>query len=102
MSGDTKVSTSQIGAVADKMDRLNKDLHDVLKRSEKYMNDLQKSWEGKASSETISGYQSFAKKYFESYQEMIDAYVVFLRKQVQTNYFDAEKQNINVATRFTD
>ena len=49
---------------------------------------------------TISAYDTFATNYFQTYYDIIDAYVKFLRQNVSTDYQATETANTNLADAF--
>ena len=100
MAGQIRVNTAQVAQIASTIESLNKKLNDELITSRAAVNSLSSTWEGEASQATISSFEDFAKKYFESYYEIIDNYVKFLRANVETGYFDTETANTNISDAF--
>lgn len=100
MAGQIRVNTDQVAQIASSIEGLNKKLDDELKNSQTAIKSLASTWEGEASQATISAYDSFAAKYFQTYYDIIDSYVKFLRTNVETGYFDTETTNNTLADAF--
>ncbi len=100
MAGQIKVSTAQVADIAQQIDGLNKKLYDELKRSQETIKNLSNTWDGEAAQATYASYDSFAAKYFQTYHDILDDYVKFLRINVEQNYFETETANINLADAF--
>ena len=94
------VNTAQVEEIADAMNRLNTKLNDTLEASRDTVNGLQQVWSGQASEESRSAYNNFAKKYFDTYRQLIDQYVVFLREAVAKGYYDVETANSELSDAF--
>lgn len=101
MAGNSvRVNTEQVGQIATNLETLNGRLREELENSKQVVNDLRSIWEGEAAEATISSYNEFANKYFESYEDVIKQYVTFLRQNVESGYFDTETANVNLADAF--
>ncbi|MGX6443800.1 WXG100 family type VII secretion target [Neobacillus sp. K501] len=100
MAGHIKVSTAQVGDIATQIEGLNTRLAEELKNSQKTIQNLSNVWEGEASQATVGAYDSFAAKYFQNYQDILDNYVKFLRMNVDQGYFETETANTNLADAF--
>ena len=101
MSGDKmKLYAHQVLNIADKMEKENQNLTAELERSQKIMDGLKDIWRGEAADATVDSYNSFYKKYADQYQQDVDSYVQFLRKNVAEGYFQVEKQNKGLAAQF--
>ncbi|WP_068673712.1 WXG100 family type VII secretion target [Oceanobacillus sp. Castelsardo] len=100
MAGQIKVSTAQVSDIASTIERLNQQLHDELTNSKQTIQNLQNTWQGEASEATVSSYEEFANKYFQTYYEILDEYVKFLRLNVEQGYFETETANTNLADAF--
>jgi uncharacterized protein YukE len=61
---------------------------------------LQSEWQGEASEETRTAFNTFAQKYFQNYYEILDSYVKFLRTNVAQGYFETETANTTLADAF--
>nr|WP_263324547.1 WXG100 family type VII secretion target [Neobacillus sp. Marseille-Q6967] len=100
MAGNIKVSTAQVADIATTIEGLNTRLAEELKNSQNTIKNLANAWEGEASQATISSYDEFAAKYFQTYQDILDSYVKFLRVNVDQGYFETETANTNLADAF--
>lgn len=100
MAGQIRVNTEQVAQIASDIDGLNKKLDEELKASHATIKALSTTWEGEASEATITSFESFANKYFQSYFDIIDGYVKFLRTNVDAGYFDTETANVSLSDSF--
>ena len=100
MSDLIKIDTDQVNVIADDLDRLNNELQDKLVSAQKAVTGLESVWSGDAASATIEAINSFAGDYFQSYKDLIDQYVVFLRKNVSEGYASVETVNTSLADAF--
>lgn len=87
------VNTEQVSAIATKIENLNNRLRDELNATKETVDRLSDIWEGEAARETISSYNEFASKYFQNYYDVLEQYVVFLRRDVEQGYTAVETQN---------
>lgn len=94
MAGNSiKVNTSEVGAIASELNDLNHQLSDTLQESKQCIESLRNVWESQAADLTIRHYEEFAAKYFNTYEDIIDQYVQFLRRNVEAGYFITETAN---------
>ncbi len=101
MAGNsTKVNTDQVEQIAGNLENLNRRLTDELKNARNTLNNLSNIWTGEAAQETTSSFNEFADKYFQSYEDIIQQYVQFLRTSVAEGYFNTETQNISLSDAF--
>lgn len=101
MAGNSiKVSTDQVAAIANDIDRINKDLFEKLQDAKKTFDNLSNIWQGEAAQTSIQNFDSFANKYFQNYHDIIDSYVKFLRSHVEQGYTETETQNVNLADAY--
>ncbi|MCL2662958.1 MAG: WXG100 family type VII secretion target [Oscillospiraceae bacterium] len=100
MAGQIRVNTSQVAQIATSIENLNKRLDAELKDSQANVKSLSSTWEGEASNATISAFDSFAAKYFQTYYDVIDSYVKFLRRNVDSGYFETETAVTNLSGEF--
>jgi Uncharacterized protein conserved in bacteria len=100
MAGQIRVNTAQVAQIASNIESLNKKLSEELVTSQSAVKGLSATWEGEAAQATIAAFDSFASKYFQSYYDVIDNYVKFLRVNVETGYFDTETANSNISDVF--
>ncbi len=94
------VNTDQVAQIATNIENLNKRLSAELDSAKVTINDLANIWEGEAAQATLSSFNEFSGKYFQSYEEVLAQYVQFLRSNVEQGYFDTETQNIGLADAF--
>lgn len=97
MSEMMKITPEQILSYANTLKSLNGQLAEILTSSKTQIDSLQGSWTGTASEATISAFNGFANKYFGNYQQMIDAYVQFLTKNVAESYSQTQQINTDLA-----
>lgn len=100
MAGTIKISTDQVEAIASSIENSNKKLKSTLEESQSTIKSLSSTWQGEASQATIAAYDQFAANYFETFYDIIDAYVKFLRMNVSTDYQSTETANISLADAF--
>ena len=100
MAGTIKISTDQVEAIATSIENNNKKLKSTLEDSQSAVKSLSSTWQGEAAQSTISAYDTFATNYFQTYYDIIDAYVKFLRQNVSTDYQATETANTNLADAF--
>ena len=100
MAGEIRINTDEVAMAATSIEELNKKLNEKLLEGQNVVKALGATWEGEASQQTMSAFDAFAGKYFESYKEMIDSYVVFLREKVEQGYFTTETKNADIASQF--
>ncbi len=94
------VNTDQVSEIASNIESLNKKLTDELNTSRDLFNALGNSWSGEAFEASKSAYNEFATKFFQTYYDVIDNYVKFLRNNVSQGYFDVETVNTNLSEAF--
>jgi len=94
------VNTDQVSEIATEIESLNKKLTDELNTSRDLFNALGNSWSGEAFESSKSAYNEFASKFFQTYYDIIDNYVKFLRNNVSQGYFDVETVNTNLSEAF--
>lgn len=95
-----KVDTDQVGQVANNIDSLNNQLKEELEKCKTVIDGLASTWSGEAYNATKDNFQSFATQYFQSYYEMIDNYVKFLRTNIEQGYYDNETKVSTLAENF--
>ena len=92
-----KIDTAAIESAAATIQALNESLESTLKESQSNVQSLSGVWSGAAADATISSYNSFASKYFEDYNQLLNDYVVFLRQVAVGNYEQVETQNTSMS-----
>lgn len=100
MTGEIRISTEEVNLSASSIEHLNNKLNDKLLESQAAIKALGQTWEGEAYDATLASFNTFAGKYFESYKELIDDYVKFLREKVGEGYFKTEVKNEELASLF--
>lgn len=97
MASNLTLDTAQVAGVAAQIRQLNGELEEVLNSTNAKMKALGGSWTGAAAAAAIGSYDSFARKYFQEYKAVIDAYAKFLETNVSEDYTAIEKGNIAAA-----
>ncbi len=101
MAGNSiKVNTDQVAQIANNLENLNKQLTEQLTTAKTTVDNLSNIWQSEAATETITAFDEFANRYFQSYEDIITQYVTFLRTNVEQGYFDTETTNIGLADAF--
>ncbi|MBQ6040246.1 MAG: WXG100 family type VII secretion target [Oscillospiraceae bacterium] len=94
------VNTDQVKEIAAALSALNTKLRDTLNESQATITGLSRVWTGEAFEATKAAFDSFAQRYFQQYQEVIESYVRFLNNQVSEGYFQVETANTQAAEAF--
>lgn len=94
------LSTEQVLEIASQIENDNRQLQELLNTSKSTVDSLSSYWTGAASDETRASYDSFAGKYFQTYYDVLDQYVRFLRNNVVINYEETEQVNTQLADAF--
>lgn len=94
------INTDQVTEIGNAIESLNKKLSDELTASQELFNTLGNSWSGEAYEASKGAYSEFASKYFQTYYDIIDNYVKFLRTNVSQGYFDVETANTSLSDAF--
>lgn len=100
MAGEIRISTEEVALSATSIENLNQKLNDKLLEAQNAIKALGATWQGEAYDETMSTFNTFAGKYFDSYKELVDSYVKFLRESVESGYFQTETKNVDLANQF--
>lgn len=100
MAGQIRIDTDQVNAVAQTIENLNGQLKEELNNAKSTIKGLSTSWEGEAANAVISSFDEFSDKYFQSYYDVIDNYVKFLRNTVVQGYETTESTNTSLADQF--
>ena len=99
MTGIT-LDSEQVLGIASQIENNNKQLDQLLKDSKATVDSLSSYWSGKASDETRTSYDSFANKFFQTYYDVLEQYVKFLRVNVAEQYTQTEQVNTQLADAF--
>lgn len=100
MSNRMTLDTDQVLAIASQIESDNQQLQRLLEDSKTTLDSLSASWTGQASEQTRSAYNSFSTTYFQTYYDVLDQYVKFLRTNVSQQYQEAETVNTQLADAF--
>jgi len=101
MAGNSiRTDTDQVLQIASSLEGLNRDLSNELKNSKQTIDGLADIWQGEAARATITAFDSFSAKYFQTYEDVITQYVKFLRTNVAAGYEETETANIGLADAF--
>lgn len=94
------VNSDEVSKIADELEKGNKDLKKELDKTSEIMINLQKSWDSSAYKESNKAFQKFYADYSESYNDIINGYIQFLRTNVSSGYVSTEKSNIDLASQY--
>jgi WXG100 family type VII secretion target len=100
MATQITIDSEQVLAIATQIENDNQQLQQLLNDSKAAVDSLSYYWTGKASDETRASYESFAGKYFQTYYDVLDQYVKFLRNNVAAQYEQTEQVNTQLADAF--
>lgn len=94
------LDTEQVLAIARQIENDNKQLKQLLDDSKSSIDALSSVWTGQAAEETRKSYEGFANKFFQTYYDVLDQYVKFLRTNVSEQYSQVEQVNTSLADAF--
>ncbi|MDR1210347.1 MAG: WXG100 family type VII secretion target [Clostridiales bacterium] len=94
------LDSEQVLAIASQIESDNHQLQQLLDDSKASVDALSSNWAGRASDETRASYESFAGKYFQTYYDVLEQYVKFLRNNVAAQYEQTEQVNVQLADAF--
>ena len=100
MSSQITIDSEQVMSIASQIDSDNKRLQELLTQSKSTVDSLGSVWTGGAADETRSSYETFAGKFFQTYHDVLDQYVKFLRSNVASQYEQVEQANRQLADAF--
>lgn len=101
MAGNnTRINTEEIMQIASNIEKLNNELNEKLEESKSTIEGLTNIYQGEAAENTISSYNTFASKYFQTYKDILQNYVKFLRTNVAEDYVKVETKNIQLSESF--
>lgn len=100
MATQITIDSEQVLAIASQIEGDNQQLKQLLDDSKSSVDALSSYWTGKASDETRASYESFAGKFFQTYYDVLDQYVKFLRNNVAAQYEQTEQVNTQLADAF--
>jgi len=99
MTGMT-IDTNEVLAIAGRIENDNIQLRNLLDTSKVRIDNLTSYWQGQAATATQEAYASFANRFFQQYQDVLQQYVVFLRRNVAEQYTETESVNTQLADAF--
>ena len=99
MTGIT-IDTNEVLAIAGRIESDNIELRNLLNDSKATIGRLTSTWQGKAAEETVSAYEQFSNRFFQQYQDILDQYVTFLRRNVAEQYQETENVNTQLSDAF--
>ena len=94
------IDSNEVLAIASRIESDNNQLRDLLNESKATVDGLASVFTGKASDDTRASYDSFANKFFQQYQDVLNQYVIFLRRNVAEQYGETENINTQLADAF--
>jgi WXG100 family type VII secretion target len=100
MSSQITIDSEQVMSIASQIDSDNKRLQELLTQSKSTVDGLGSVWTGGAADETRNSYETFAGKFFQTYHDVLDQYVKFLRSNVASQYEQVEQANRQLADAF--
>lgn len=95
-----RIDTDQVVQIANNLSQLNDDLQTKLEEVRSAIKNLDTVWTGEAATATKDAIDEFATEYFQSYHDLIDEYVQFLKTNVAEGYTQTEDTNITLAEAF--
>ena len=100
MSTRIVLNSDQVLSIASQIESDNQELQNLLNDSKATLDGLASSWTGAAAEQTRASYDSFAGKYFQSYFDILEQYVKFLRTNVAEQYTETETRNTQLGDQF--
>ena len=94
------LDSAQVLAIASSIEGDNNKLHELLEQSNQTIAGTTNIWTGKAADATRSAYKTHADKFFQTYFEVLEQYVKFLRTNVSAQYEETENANANLSEMF--
>lgn len=94
------IDSEQVLAIASQIESDNQELQSLLEQSKTTLDALAAGWTGPAAEQTRASYSTFAGKFFQTYFDVLDQYVKFLRTNVSASYSETETGNIKLSDQF--
>lgn len=94
------LDSEQVLAIASQIENDNRQLQQMLTDSKTTIDRLLSYWTGRAAEETRTSYDTFAGKFFQTYYDILNQYVKFLRTNVSEQYEQTEQVNTQLADAF--
>jgi len=99
MTGIT-IDTNEVLAIAGRIENDNLKLRELLDNSKARIDGLTAYWQGQAANSTQESYAFFAGQFFQKYQDILQQYVTFLRRNVAEQYTETETVNTQLSDAF--
>ena len=100
MATQMTIDGEQVLGIASQIESDNQQLQQLLSDSKAAVDSLSSYWTGSAADSTRASYDSFAGKFFETYFDVMNQYVKFLRTNVAEQYEQTEQVNVQLADAF--
>lgn len=100
MSTRITIDSEQVLGIATQIESDNQQLQQLLNDSKTTLDNLASVWTGQAAEQTRSSYSAFSAQYFQSYFDILDQYVKFLRTNVAQQYTEVETLNTQLSDAF--
>jgi len=94
------IDSGQVLGIASQIESDNQKLQELLNDSKATVDSLSSYWTGKAADETRTSYESFGNKFFQTYFDVLNQYVKFLRTNVADQYEQTEQVDTQLADAF--
>ena len=98
--GSIKINTDAVIATAENIKQLNAEMRDGFSAVQKAVTQLNNSWDGSASENTISKFNEIKEKFCDARYNVLDNYANLLLHQVGEGYNQTESVNISLADQF--
>ena len=99
MPESISLDTELVLQTAQQMENDNQELKQLLEDSKTTINNLASFYSGPDADATYAAYETFAGKFFQSYYDVLDQYVKFLRAAVE-NYTQVINANTSIADAY--
>lgn len=97
---DLKMNAEQVATCAGKIKTLNDQMRDGFTDVQNAINRLNDSWDGLASNNAMSKFNTVRNTYCNARYNVVDNFVAFLYQQVGQGYTQAESANKSLADQF--
>lgn len=98
--GNINIKTAQVLKAATNISTCNLNIENAFEEVETAIKNLDNAWDGQASSNAVSRFNSIIKGYKDNRYKVINQYVDFLNQQVGTGYETVETANTSLADAF--
>ena len=100
MPSQITIDSEQVLGIASQIESDNQQLQQLLEESKAAVDSLSSYWTGTASESTRASYEIFAGKFFQTYYDILNQYVKFLRTNVAAQYEQTEQVNTKLSDAF--